>query len=138
MKRTPVNHTTWNKGLLQQGEIIEDTPGCSIFSGQVSVEENAEAAFGIAPKHPGDMRAQMGEALASIDTILAKAGMNRGDLIHLRFFVADMAADMANIDVYVDWIGATAVRPTQSFLGIDELVMPELMIEIEATAATAG
>lgn len=138
MRTTSVNPTTWAREIMDQGRVIEGEGRTLVTSGQVSLEEDASRPFGVRPKHPGDMRAQFAEALASIDAILADAGMGREDIVHMRFFVTDMQAGLGSFDVFMDWIGTTDNRPPQSFIGVAELVMPELMIEIEATAATAA
>jgi hypothetical protein len=36
--------------------------------------------------------------------------------------------------VYSMWISDTGIRPPQSLLGVDRLILPELVIEIEVTA----
>ncbi len=133
MTRTAVNPTAWAKDLFNQGEVIEGATRVLHIAGQVSLQEDADAPFGVVPKHPGDMRAQMAEALAGIDAVLEGAGMGRADLTFLRFFVTDMEAGLTNFDLFLDWIGEA--RPPQAFLGVNALVMEGLVIEIEATAA---
>lgn len=43
---------------------------------------------------------------------------------------------LQNYDVYPGWIGETGTMPPQSLLGADRLVLPELLVEIEATAGS--
>jgi enamine deaminase RidA (YjgF/YER057c/UK114 family) len=66
---------------------------------------------------------------------LAKAGTTRKDVLSIRFFTTDTDGFLANYDVYADWISAAGTRPPQSLLGVQRLVLPELMVEIEAVAA---
>ncbi len=96
MKRTTINPTTWAAGLFNQGEVSEGHSRILHIAGQVSVEEKADAPFGVVAKHPGDMHAQMTEALANIDAVLTAAEMGRGDLTYLRFSVTDMKAGLEN------------------------------------------
>lgn len=79
-------------------------------------------------------RGQIQSALDNIDAILAEAGMSRSNLLSLRFFTTDIDAYLQNYDVYAQWIGEAGIMPPQMLHGIDRLVLPELMIEIEATA----
>jgi len=136
MKRTKVNPTDWADAILDQGQIIEGATRLLTLSGQVSVTPDADAPLGVRALHPNDIRGQMLEALTQIDAVLDVAGMTRENLVHLRFFVTDMQAGLANFDVFLDWIADVGHRPPQSFIGISELFLPELMIEIEATAAS--
>ena len=47
----------------------------------------------------------------------------------------DIDAFLENYDVYAEWIGEAGTTPPQSLLGVNRLVLPELMVEIEAVAA---
>ena len=55
--------------------------------------------------------------------------------VSLRFFTTDMEAYLANYDVYAEWIAPAGIRPPQTILGVDQLAVPELLIEIEMEAA---
>ena len=136
MKRQSVN--PWNWGLkfnMDQGEVVQGASRHLHCSGQVSVTPDPDSELGIAVVSPGDIRGQIGCALANIDAVLAGAGMTRSNVVGLRFFTTDVDAFLANYDVYADWIGEAGTRPPQSLLGISRLVLPELMIEIEAEAS---
>ena len=61
--------------------------------------------------------------------------MTRANIVHMRFFVTDMDAALANYDVYQAWIKPAGIMPPQSLIGIDRLVFPEMVVEVEATAA---
>ena len=73
-------------------------------------------------------------ALANVDAVLAKAGMSRKNVLSLRFFTTDIDGFLANYDVYAAWIGEAGTRPPQSLIGVSRLVMPDLVVEVEATA----
>jgi enamine deaminase RidA (YjgF/YER057c/UK114 family) len=105
------------------------------FSGQVALEPDANSDMGVSVVHAGDIRGQMQAAPANIDAVLRKAGMERSDIISLRFFTTDVDGFLANYDAYAEWIGPAKTRPPQSLLGVNRLVLPELLVEIEATAA---
>lgn len=137
MKRTSVNPTEWGLAFsMNQGEIIEDASKILHFSGQVALEPDSNSDMGVSVVHAGDIRGQMQAALANIDAVLQEAGMERSDIVSLRFFTTDVDGFLANYDAYSEWIAPAKTRPPQSLLGVNRLVLPELLVEIEATAAS--
>lgn len=135
MKRIAVNPTEWGLNWsMNQAEIVEGLTRYLHFSGQVALEADAESEMGIRVVGEGDLRAQFQAALDNIDEILREAGMGRNNLLSLRFFTTDVDGVMANYDVYANWIADAGVMPPQTLLGVSRLALPELLIEIEATA----
>ncbi|NIP58564.1 MAG: RidA family protein [Gemmatimonadetes bacterium] len=119
---------------MNQAEIVEGLTRYLHFSGQVAFEADTSSELGVQVVGEGDLRAQFSAALDNIDKILAEAGMKRSDILSLRFFTTDVDGVMANYDVYADWIADAGVMPPQTLLGVNRLALPELLIEIEATA----
>ena len=137
MKRTAVN--PWDWGLpfhMNQGELLEGVTRQLRCSGQVAVKPDPTSEYGFSVIGADDLREQMRVALANVDAVLTEAGMERSDIVHLTMFTTDPDGVLANWDVYVEWVSAAGIMPTQSMIGVKRLVLPELMIEIEATAAT--
>ena len=135
MKRDFVN--TWEWGLdryMDQAESVGDVSRYLHCSGQFAVEPDPGSELGIKVLHPGDIRGQLQAALANIDALLDKTGLSRENVISLRFFTTDVDGFLANYDVYVDWISEVGTRPPQSLRGIERLIHPDLMIEIEMLA----
>ena len=119
---------------MDQGELVEGLTRYLHFSGQISVEPDTSAEMGIAIKHAGDIRGQMQLSLANVDAVLQNAGMNRSNILSLRFFTTDIDGFLENYDVYSEWIQVAGTRPPQSLLGVNRLALPELLVEIEAVA----
>ena len=46
-----------------------------------------------------------------------------------------MEGFLGNYDVYSNWIKEANIRPTQSAIGVNQLVSPEMKLEIEVTGA---
>jgi enamine deaminase RidA (YjgF/YER057c/UK114 family) len=135
LNRTPINPSEWGLAFsMNQAEVVEALTRHVHFPGQVALEADATAEMGIRVVHVGDMRGQIGSALANIDAILEQAGMTRGNILFLRFFTTDIASFLDNYDVYASWIGEAQVMPPQTLLGVNSLAVPELLVEIEATA----
>ncbi len=135
MKRYSVNPWDWGLAFhMDQGELVENVTRHLCCSGQVAVEPAPGTELGIKVLHPNEIRGQMEAALANVDAVLAKAGMDRGNIMSLRFFTTDIDGFLENYDVYANWISVVGTRPPQSLIGVSRLVLPELMVEIEATA----
>ena len=135
MNRTPINPSEWGLQFsMNQGEVVEGLTRYVHFSGQVALEGDSEAEMGVRVVCEGDLRGQMQAALSNIDEILAGAGMTRSNILSLRFFTTDVDGVLANYDVYAEWIGEAGIMPPQTLLGVARLALPELLIEIEATA----
>lgn len=136
MQRTPANPTEWGLAFaMNQGEVYEGASRLLRTSGQVAVEPDPDSELGVAVIAPGDIRGQMSAALANVDAVLAEADMERSDLTHLQFFTTDIDGFLENYDVYAEWIAPAGVMPPQSLLGVARLVMPDLLVEIEVSAA---
>ena len=136
MKRTSVNPVDWSLAYsMDQGEIVESTTKRLRCSGQISVDPDPDTELGIVVISPNDLRGQMEHTFRNIDSVLEEAEMGRENIVALRFFTTDIDGFLANYDVYSDWIGPAGTRPPQSLIGVNRLVLPELMVEIEIEAA---
>ena len=105
------------------------------MSGQVALETDPESELGAAVKHVGDMRQQIICILSKIDNLLKQANMSRENIVFVRFYSTDNGAFLENYDVYANWIGEAGIKPPQSDIGVNELAVPGLLIEIEVVAA---
>lgn len=135
MKRKSIN--PWDWGLqfqMDQAEVVTHISRTLHCSGQTALKSDPDSDLGVSVVAPGDIRAQTQYALECIDEVLAKAEMNRKDILTLRFFTTDVDTFLENYDVYANWISEAGIRPPQSLLGVNRLVFPELMVEIEITA----
>ena len=132
MKTENVNPFTWAEGIFNQGRVVQGETRTLITAGQISWKDDPESPIQVSEAHPGDMRAQWLRAFESLDAVLAEADMGRDDIQHIKFYVTDIDAAMANMDVMIDYLGEN--RPPQSLIGVSALALPELMIEVEAIA----
>jgi enamine deaminase RidA (YjgF/YER057c/UK114 family) len=108
-------------GIAAKGEMI-------FLAGQVGWDTQGRFAEGLA--------GQVGQALANIVALLAEAGAEPRHLVRLTWFVTDLRAYQENQSA----IGAAYRRaigkhfPAMSVIGVSQLVEPEALVEIEATA----
>ncbi|HEX6459199.1 MAG TPA: RidA family protein [Thermoleophilaceae bacterium] len=124
-----INPWTWQDrlGFVQGKEVVgaERTLYCA---GQTSVDENGR------PLHEGDMQAQALQALDNLETVLREAGYEMSDLVRLTIYVTDLPAYREAAPAVGARLGKAGVRHTSTLLGISRLALPELLVEIEATA----
>ena len=137
MERTSINPPDdWAAAYqMNQGEIISGASRTLYLSGQVALAGDPDSDLGVTVVHEGDMRGQLSYALGLIDGLLEQAGMSRSNIVFVRFYSVDAAAFLENYDVYGTWIGDAGVSPPQSDIGVAELAVPGLLIEVEVIAA---
>jgi enamine deaminase RidA (YjgF/YER057c/UK114 family) len=81
------------------------------------------------------MRAQVGLALENLEAVLAGADMTIADVVRLNIYCTDVDEFLRSSGVLDARLGAAGVRPPSTLLGVARLAFPELMVELEATAA---
>jgi enamine deaminase RidA (YjgF/YER057c/UK114 family) len=122
MQRTAVNHMDWSIPFgFNQAELVEAPTQWLVCSGQTAI--GADGAV----QHPNDMAAQVKDAVASLEGLLAAAGMTMDDVVRMTTYVTDM-------DAYLSAMPHTTTCAS-TLIGVSRLAYPELMVEIEAIAA---
>jgi enamine deaminase RidA (YjgF/YER057c/UK114 family) len=129
METRVINPWTWQDrfGFVQAKEVVgaERTLHCA---GQTSVDENGQ------PLHVGDMEAQALQALENLETVLRESGYELSDIVRLTTYVTDVDAYRQAAPAVGARLGQAGVRQASTLLGVARLALPELLIEIEATA----
>jgi enamine deaminase RidA (YjgF/YER057c/UK114 family) len=129
MERRVINPWTWQDafGFVQANEV--GGPGrMLVCAGQTSVDADGH------PVHPGDMRAQVGQALDNLETVLRDAGMSLKDVVRLNWYTTDVDALFGTADVLGGRLAQAGCRPACTLLGVTRLAFPDLLVEFEATA----
>ena len=108
-------------GIVATGETI-------FLAGQVGWDAKGHFAAGLAD--------QVGQALANIVTLLAEAGAGPQHVVRLTWYVTDLQAYRESLAAIGAAYRASMGRhyPTMSVIGVSQLVEPEALVEIEATA----
>ena len=129
MERRVINPWTWQDeyGFVQANE-IRGGERVVVCAGQTSVDADGR------PTNPGDMAAQMGQALDNLETVLRDAGMSLSDVVRLNYYTTDVDRLFEAYGAAVDRLAAAGCRPASTLLGVARLAYPEMMVEIEATA----
>lgn len=128
MDRRVINPWTWQEraGFVQAHEI---GPGARTLycAGVASVDADGQ------PVHAGDMAGQLRQALDNLATVLHAAGYTVADLVRLTTYTTDLDAYLGAQAAVADRLAGT--RYTATLLGVTRLARPELLVELEATAA---
>ena len=129
MKRTTLNPWDWS---LQYGfshaELIEGAERVLYCAGQVSRAPDGTVL------HPGDMAGQLVLVLDNLDDVLAAGGMSLADVVRLQVFATDIPAIHEHRQILTERLEAAGVKPAQTLLGVASLALPDMLVEIEATA----
>ncbi len=109
--------------------VVEVTGGRTIYvSGQIAVDHEGRVVGA------GDFAAQTRQVFENLKAALAAAAATLGDVVKITMFVTDMSQLQtlrAVRDTYF-----TGSPPASSLVEVSRLVLPELMVEIEAIAVT--
>lgn len=127
MDRREINPWPWSLdfGFNQAVEVTgaERVLHCS---GQTSMSPAGEV------QHAGDMAAQLGLCVDNLATVLADAGMGLDNIVRLDLFTTDLDAFMESYGVVAARLGEA--RFASTLVGVTQLAMPGLLVEIKATA----
>jgi enamine deaminase RidA (YjgF/YER057c/UK114 family) len=129
VERRIINPWTWQDqlGYVQANE----TSGAqrTIFlSVQTSVDDEGR------PVHPDDMGAQTEQAMDNLETVLREAGATLSDVVRLNIYTTDVDAFFESYGGMAGRLAEAGCRPASTLLGVTRLALPELLVEIEATA----
>ncbi len=84
--------------------------------------------------HPEDMRAQITQAMDNLETVLREAGAQLSDVVRLNIYTTDVDRFFEAYDAVAGRLAETGCRPASTLLGVTRLALPELLVEIEASA----
>ena len=110
---------------------VEVTGGRTIYiSGQIAVDREGRVVGA------GDFPAQARQVFENLEAALAAAGAGFDDIVKVTIFMVDVSQLQAFRDVR-DWY-MTGEKPAASLVQVSQLVLPELMLEVEAIAVVGA
>jgi enamine deaminase RidA (YjgF/YER057c/UK114 family) len=88
---------------------------------------------------PGDLAAQVAQALRNTHLGLTSAGAGFHDVVRLTFYVTQWSPEkieafMEGIYAVAGEVGLPLPMPPASLIGVDYLFEPDVLVEVEATA----
>jgi enamine deaminase RidA (YjgF/YER057c/UK114 family) len=124
-----INPWTWQDqfGFAQAIEVT-GSERALFCAGQTSTDADGN------PLHAGDMRAQVGQALDNLETVLREAGFDLSQVVRLNTYTTDVDALLASYDLITSRLAGAGCRPSATLLGVARLALPEYLVELEATA----
>lgn len=129
IERTAINPVTWSLDLgFNQGEVVTGHTRTLYCSGQTAMGADG------APRHEGDMAAQIGLSLDNLEAVLGAAGMSLTNLVRLNVYATDVDLLFQHYGVLASRLGAAQVAPPTTMLGVTRLAVPGQMVELEGTA----
>jgi enamine deaminase RidA (YjgF/YER057c/UK114 family) len=125
-----INPWTWQEAF-GYSQAIEVRPSTALLycAGQAAIAPDGTVIG------PGDLRTQLAASLDNLETVLAGAGRTLSDVVRLNIYTTDVDGLFANYDVLLERLAGRDVRPASTLLGVSHLAFPEMVVELEATAA---
>ena len=124
-----INPTTWNLGFhYDQAQLRPAPTQLLTVAGQGSID--ADGRF----LHEGDVAAQLALAVANVEDLLARGGMDLRDVLRLTVHVTDMDAALAAYGSLVERLAAHGASPPATLVEVRRLAIPGMAVEIDATA----
>ena len=129
VERRVINPWTWQKefGYVQAQE-VSSAQRTLFCAGQTSVDAEGRAM------HPEDMRAQITQAMDNLETVLRQAGAELSDVVRLNYYTTDVDRFFEAYEAVITRLSGAGCSPASTLLGVARLALPELLVEIEATA----
>jgi reactive intermediate/imine deaminase len=111
--------------------VVEVTGGRTIYvSGQIAVDKDGRVVGA------GDFEAQTRQVFENLKAALDAAGATLADIVKITMFVTDISRLQTLRAVRDSYF--TGAPPASSLVEVSRLVLPELMVEIEAIAVTGS
>ena len=130
MEKREINPNEWLLAFnINQGIEVTGAQRVLYLSGQTPTTGDG------APMHPGDIVAQFGLAWENLKEALAAAEMDPTNIVRLNMYTTDVEGLMAAAGELMSAVAGDGCKPVSTLLGVAALFAPEVMIELEATAA---
>ena len=131
-EKSNYNYSEWTKGLFSEAVTVTH-PGKMIFLAGVGAEDESAARGTI--RHLGDFAGQCRYAYDKIKRLLAAHGATMNDLVKVVTYVTDVR-NLPEAGKCRTEALAGAPQPVHTFLNINALAWPGMMVEVDVIAIT--
>lgn len=126
------NYGTWTKGRFSEAVTVTG-PGKMIFLAGIGAEHDDSGKI----MYPGDFVRQCRYAYKKLKKVLARNGAGMADVVKQVTYVTDVRyqkqAGECRREAYGD-----APLPAHTFLNVNQLAWPDMMVEIDVIAVVAA
>lgn len=130
MKKEHVNPARWQEKFgYSQGCRVDESQRLLFVAGQIALDENGDVVG------EGDFEAQTRQVFTNMGRVLELAGMSFENVVQIGGFLIDIGQlpTYARVrDEFVD----TPAPPASTTVGVTSLALPELLVEVNAIAAS--
>ena len=128
MEQRVINPWRWQEqfGYHQGHEVVGGTRTLWI-SGQTATDPNGKIV------HGGDIGGQIRQCVANVEAVLAEAGMTPANLVRIQILTTDIDLFFRHMHE-LSRLADAGSRHTSTVMGVVRLALPEVLVEIEATA----
>lgn len=130
MKKEHVNPARWQEKFgYSQGCRVDEAQRLLFVAGQIALDENGDVVG------EGDFEAQTRQVFTNMGRVLELAGMSFENVVQIGGFLIDIGQlpTYARVrDEFVD----TPAPPASTTVGVTSLALPELLVEVNAIAAS--
>jgi len=129
------NYSEWTKGLFSEAVTVTFPGAKMIFLAGVGAEDEG-ATRGVI-RHLGDFMGQCRYAYDKIKRALEKNGATLADTVKIVTYVTDIRLQMDAGKCRAEAFAGMPL-PVHTFLNINQLAWPGMLVEVDVTAVVAG
>jgi enamine deaminase RidA (YjgF/YER057c/UK114 family) len=129
------NYSEWTKGLFSEAVTVALPGAKMIFLAGVGAEDEGPARGVI--RHLGDFMGQCRYAYDKIRRVLEKNGATLADTVKIVTYVTDIRFQMDAGKCRAEAFAGLPL-PVHTFLNINQLAWPGMLVEVDVTAVTAN
>jgi enamine deaminase RidA (YjgF/YER057c/UK114 family) len=130
MKKEHVNPANWQEKFgYSQGCRVDRARRLLFVAGQIALDENGDVVA------EGDFEAQTRQVFTNMGRVLELAGMSFENVVQIGGFLIDIGQLPTYARVRDEFVN-TSAPPASTTLGVTSLALPELLVEVNAIAAS--
>ena len=130
MKKEHVNPASWQEKFgYSQGCRVDEAQRLLFVAGQIALDENG----GVVGE--GDFEAQTRQVFTNMGRVLELAGMSFESVVQIGGFLIDIGELPTYARVRDEFVN-TSAPPASTTIGVTSLALPELLVEVNAIAAS--